>query len=694
MAVTDQTLAILDHMRIDLDRRVDAETRLIVEAWARAWAELRPTWQAAIDRLVEIRRQGQRPTRRQINEALRATRAMIATQDAIVALGREQGIRISGQLPGLTQAAKRLQADMLEASLPTVIPPGHALAGAVFDRVDPAALDAIVKRTTRQVTSLLRPLPREATAAMKSLLIRGIAVGDNPLEVARLIIGRVGEAFNGGMARAVNVARTEMIDAHRAAARAQDLANPDLVAGWQWVASLTAARTCPACFSMHGTIHPIEEFGPLGHQQCVLPGALISGPRALASTSRWYSGEVIDIETRDGRVLSVTPNHPILTTQGWVAAGLLREGSDVVTGTGADGPAIGRGPHDHQSPALIEDVAQSVGGPLPVHAVSVPTSPEDFHGDGAGSDVHVVRTNSLLGDDVEAAFAELLSELALMLGNVSLPVLSGGRGLALAFHGDGDPTGGSLGGLHDPLILFGGSGFGHRAIDLRAPADRHTCGLQSIVDRPPRHPIGDSQGIDGLSALVPFDDLFIWESAFRENRPAGRFGAESGLLFSGSPESSVNQRGPEAIGAYPMPTTGDLATFAGQVGTDCILKLRRRSWSGHVYNLQTETGWFLANGILTHNCRCARVPISKSWRDLGFDIPEPPSAVPDALSTFRAMPRDDQVAVLGQAKLDLLDSGRITWSDLATRRSTDGWRDSMVPTPLADLKALAARRAV
>jgi hypothetical protein len=77
---------------------------------------------------------------------------------------------------------------------------------------------------------------------------------------------------------------------------------------------------------------------------------------------------------------------------------------------------------------------------------------------------------------------------------------------------------------------------------------------------------------------------------------------------------------------------------------------------------------------------------------MGFDIPEPPSALPDGLTTFRAMPRDDQLAVLGKAKLDLLDSGRIQWSDLATRRKTDGWRDSMVPTSLADLIKLAASR--
>ena len=357
MAVTTRTLAILDHIRLDLDHRVDTETRLLAEAWARAWAELRPQWSSAIAAIVEVQRQGKRPTRRQINDALRATRAMVATQDAIVALAKEQGIRINATLPDLTKAAKRLQADLLRSTLPPQLPAGHALAGVSFDRLDPKALDAIVRRTTRQITALSRPLAADATAAMKSSLIRAVALGLNPTDAAALMLQRVGAGFNGGRDRAVVIARTEMLDAHRAATALQDKANADLLTGWQWVASL-GPRTCPSCWSMHGTVHDLDEPGPIDHQQG----------------------------------------------------------------------------------------------------------------------------------------------------------------------------------------------------------------------------------------------------------------------------------------------------------------------------------------------RCARVPVSKSWRDLGIDIPEPPSVVPDALATFRAMPKSDQLAVLGHARLSLLDSGRIHWSDLATRRQTDGWRDSMVPTPLADLIKLAASR--
>src|SRR3546814_11471968 len=40
--------------------------------------------------------------------------------------------------------------------------------------------------------------------------------------------------------------------------------------------------------------------------------------------------------------------------------------------------------------------------------------------------------------------------------------------------------------------------------------------------------------------------------------------------------------------------------------------------------------------------RCARLPVTRSWRDLGFDIDDPPSVVPDAETTFRGMRRGDQ----------------------------------------------------
>lgn len=85
------------------------------------------------------------------------------------------------------------------------------------------------------------------------------------------------------------------------------------------------------------------------------------------------------------------------------------------------------------------------------------------------------------------------------------------------------------------------------------------------------------------------------------------------------------------------------------------------------------------------NGRCARTPLTRSWKSLGFDIPEPPSIIPDSRSTFAAMSRTDQLAVMGPARLDLLNNGSAKWADLASRRDNPGWRPSYTVTPLKDL---------
>jgi hypothetical protein len=42
---------------------------------------------------------------------------------------------------------------------------------------------------------------------------------------------------------------------------------------------------------------------------------------------------------------------------------------------------------------------------------------------------------------------------------------------------------------------------------------------------------------------------------------------------------------------------------------------------------------------------------------------------------------------MGAERLQLLQSGAISWDDLSTRRQTDGWRDSFGVTPLKNLRS-------
>lgn len=89
------------------------------------------------------------------------------------------------------------------------------------------------------------------------------------------------------------------------------------------------------------------------------------------------------------------------------------------------------------------------------------------------------------------------------------------------------------------------------------------------------------------------------------------------------------------------------------------------------------------------NCRCAAVPVTKTWRELGIDLDEPPSALPDANEWFESQGEATQRRVLGPSRFEAWKSGDYPMDKWAQRRHTDGWRDSFVPSPVPSTRSLA-----
>lgn len=97
-------------------------------------------------------------------------------------------------------------------------------------------------------------------------------------------------------------------------------------------------------------------------------------------------------------------------------------------------------------------------------------------------------------------------------------------------------------------------------------------------------------------------------------------------------------------------------------------------------------------GPSDHQCgRCARLPQTKTWKQLGFNVEEPPSLMPDSEQWFNGLTPETQRDIMGPARLELLQSGAVTWGDLSHKKTTDGWRDSMHVTPVRDLQAKAKK---
>lgn len=260
MAVTAETLRIVADLRTRLEGMADVQTLALTRAWVDAWDVLAPEFQTA---LVELMAQAKDGTvsrsvvakNIRLRDALRATRGMLDT------LAAQAGSVVVNDVGAAVLDAVDGHAALVGSQLPA----NAATVGVSFTRISPDALAAIVERTTAQVHSATLPLPSAVERTMKQELIRGIAVGDNPRRTAARILDKAEGRFNGGLTRALTIARTETLDAHRAATKASEKSNTDILQDWEWHAALNA-RTCPSCWARHGTRYPLDVAGPDDHQ--------------------------------------------------------------------------------------------------------------------------------------------------------------------------------------------------------------------------------------------------------------------------------------------------------------------------------------------------------------------------------------------------------------------------------------------
>jgi SPP1 gp7 family putative phage head morphogenesis protein len=260
VAVTKTTLRLARRVRADLLKITDTHDRELTAAWVNAWDTVAGDYDAAINELVG-NAAGAILSRATILRSRRLLIALDTIARALTQLTEDAGIRVAGDLlQVVTQAAEAQQA-VAASQLP------KAERVNLSGLVDRRQLDAIVQRSTEQITSQMWPISPSADAAIRTGLVRGLATGANPKTTARDIVKRTEGDFNGGLARAMTIARTETLDAHRAAAAVAQNENADVLRGWMWLAA-TSDRTCPACLAMNGTEHPLDEPGPLGHQNC------------------------------------------------------------------------------------------------------------------------------------------------------------------------------------------------------------------------------------------------------------------------------------------------------------------------------------------------------------------------------------------------------------------------------------------
>lgn len=303
---------------------------------------------------------------------------------------------------------------------------------------------------------------------------------------------------------------------------------------------------------------------------CLVGETLVSSPSDIQRAyGRPYSGKLVTITTASGNQLTGTPNHPIFTDHGWVALGALREGDHVISRVRAQREVVGGAcPDVADQPAPIAEIARALVLTSAGRTERVETVPMDFHGDGGHGYVDVVTAGGLLQDGDSSSCLEHLLELERERRDLEQRALMGVGPLVQA----------GFGGAPAPV-----------AGTLRATQRGHACtvGLGAAPGLGRALACGGEFGLpDGIGAhsLLPLSERL-------------------GRRFPG-------QAAREHLALEPTRTDADRFSgfgkpeFPFEVAPDRVIEvvIADAGTGRHVYNLQTADSWYVANGIVSHNC--------------------------------------------------------------------------------------------
>lgn len=380
----------------------------------------------------------------------------------------------------------------------------------------------------------------------------GFVQGMTTRQIVKNVVGP------GGLAdiserNAATVIRTALAHVSNEARQQVYAQNDDIITKYEWVSTLDS-RTSAVCRSRDSMQYEIGK-GPLppAHPNCLLGDTVVSTGSPVSNIfKRAYKGTIVYVSTKSGRTLSITPNHQVLTTSGWVASGLLNVGDKLVCAKDA---TLSLKHKEHNVVAKFSDLFSAANVAANPAAVSTsPTSPEDFHGDGTDGEVEIVLVDSLSWDKVKSGLNKQIVDKELpVAASVDDPLP--GFGPAKQFGMVGlSPSGGFMRCGGEREALLGGS-FSH--------SDKHSVAASAN------------------SNAVLSENAYDWATRNADNL------------------SDFNWS--DAVG----------------VELDDVVDLvfSEADFCGHVYNLENEQNWYLANGIIAHNCRSTTAPVISSEFD-------------------------------------------------------------------------------
>lgn len=468
----------------------------------------------------------------------------------------------------------------------------------------------VIKRPLTTDGQLLEPWIKSVTdreiARVNSAIRAGHSQGLTNQQFVQKVVGTKSKRYKDGILEtsrrnASTMVRTSVQHAASAARQETWEANRDVISKYEFLATLDRV-TSTQCRALDGRQF---EFGkgpiPPIHPNCLLPGTLITGICGITHVfKRAYKGKAVRIKTRSGNVLTVTPNHPILTKRGWLGAQFLNVGDKCFVNSFAKGVVSPKG-ENNTAYATVEQIAEAFGSAFEVPPCEVPTSAPNFHGDGTNNEVTKVWAKRDL-----------------------LPVFYTPK---VKHRGKG---GFIMRDCNAVVFRFGFSAFSQFFYRGSSTLGRFMCFLGKMRDL--------FRGRKIHSGLLLFGTVPQFDVAFSQNSLNGSWADAEFLRKSTDTNSSF-------------------------IFTDDIVDIQVFNFTGHVYNLQTENHIIESNGIITHNCRSTTIPVlNKKFSFLSEGRTRSAETGPVSANTsyydwLKRQPKSVQVEVLGPTRAKLFHDG-------------------------------------
>ena len=356
-------------------------------------------------------------------------------------------------------------------------------------------------------------------------------------------------------------------------------------------------RTCLVCADCSGKLYKSLAEAPNlpQHRNCVLGDTLVSTVGKISKVyRRRYKGLIYRITTASGNVLSVTPNHPILTDKGFVRAHLLNIGDNVISNNGLETLGI-IGENEKHREAFIQDVFSTFSKSPFMFSATVPTTAEDFHSDSVYNKVDIISTNRELEGISNIQYSKSVFENSFInrfstrskkescesrFFKLSSCTFTAFSSLMRRFCKMCDLFWGRI--LHSLNLLFSWIPL-RNIVSLKEGNHSHSAETKSF---------SDTSNTDSM--IVKFKNFINRKIVSR--------------AFSRCFNVGVMQNDSDDVFGTTVLFSNILDRYSTQIKVDNIVAIDVKFSFTHVYNLETENNWYVANGIITHNCRCLILP--------------------------------------------------------------------------------------